>query len=353
MPHFASALVLAACVQCAWGEPNIGSGASSSVPPSTKTIRLGMIGLDTSHCIAFTKVLNDEDAKPDVTGCRVVCAYPHGSKDIESSASRIPKYTDEMKALGVEITESVDSLLDQVDAVLLETNDGRLHLEQFLQCAKAGKPVFIDKPVAADLTDVLAIYKIAAQHKVPMFSSSSLRFSTGVQQVRNGAVGKVVGCDSYSPCSLEPTHSDLFWYGIHGVEILYTAMGTGCESVTRASTSGADVVTGVWKDGRIGTFRGLRNGKRGYGGTAYGEKGIQSVGGYSGYRPLVVEIVSFFKTRKAPIDPEETIELYAFMAAAEQSSETGGKPVLISEVMKRASEMADRKLKTLAKHSAR
>lgn len=306
-----------------------------------------MIGLDTSHCIAFTKALNDPGAKPDIAGCRVVCAYPHGSKDIESSASRIPKYTAQTRSMGVEIVDSIDALLDQVDAVLLETNDGRLHLEQFLQCAKAGKPVFIDKPVAAQLPDVLAIYQIAAKYKTPMFSSSSLRFADGVQQVRSGGIGKVLGCDAYSPCSLEPTHSDLFWYGIHGVETLYTAMGTGCQTVTRANTPNTDVVTGVWDDGRIGTFRGLRSGKRGYGGTAYGEKGIRSIGGYTGYRPLVVQIVSFFKTRKSPVSSDETIELYAFMAAAEQSSKAGGKTVQLRDVMSQAQAIAEKKLQSL------
>ena len=240
--------------------------------------------------------------------------------------------------------DSVDELLSKVDAVLLETNDGRLHLEQFHACARAGKPVFIDKPVAARLEDVLAIYDIATHYKVPMFSSSSLRYSGGVQAIRKGAIGSVLGCDAYSPCSLEKTHSDLFWYGIHGVEILYTAMGRGCESVTRASTPAMDVVTGTWAAGRIGTFRGIRKGKTGYGGTAFGEKAIQSVGGYEGYRPLVLEIAEFFQTGKAPVDPLETIELYSFMAAAEVSSREGGRPVKIAEVMSASRKLADARL---------
>ncbi len=345
MSQFASALVMACLAQPCVEELNTQSDAASD--SATETIRLGMIGLDTSHCIAFTKALNDPDPKPDVSGCRVVCAYPHGSKTIESSASRIPRYTAQMESMGIEIVDSIEALLGDVDAVLLETNDGRLHLDQFLLCAKAGKPVFIDKPVAADLADVIAIYEIARKYKVPMFSSSSLRFATGPQQVRKGAIGKVTGCDAFSPCSLEPTHSDLYWYGIHGVEILYTAMRTGCRSVTRATTDGTDVVTGVWEDGRIGTFRGLRSGKRGYGGTAYGEKAIQSLGGYSGYRPLVVEIVSFYKTRKPPVPANETIELYAFMAAAEQSSERGGKTIAIKDVMSEARTAARKKLQSL------
>lgn len=316
-------------------------------------IRVGMIGLDTSHCLAFTKVLNDVRAKPDVAGCRVVCAYPHGSRDIESSASRIPKYTAQMKEQGVRIAASIAEVLENTDVILLETNDGRLHLEQYLACAQAGKPVFIDKPVAAQLPDVIAIFQIADHFKAPMFSSSSLRFTGELQAVRKGKLGPVLGCDAFSPCSLEKTHSDLFWYGIHGVEILYTAMGTGCQTVTRTSTKGTDFVTGKWRDGRVGTFRGIRSGKRGYGGTAFGEKGNASVGGYSGYRPLLVEIVEFFKTKKAPVSSAETLELYAFMEAARISSQRGGVPVSIEETVRSARVEAQAKLKALLPRATR
>lgn len=324
-----------------------GSNKPETVVAKQDVIRVGMIGLDTSHCGAFTKLLNDPKAKADVAGFKVVCAYPYGSKDIESSASRIPKYTEDMKKLGVEITESIDDLLQKVDVILLETNDGRLHLEQFLACAKAGKPVFIDKPVAAQLDEVIAIYEVARRYDVPMFSSSSLRFATGVQEATDGRIGEIVGCDAFSPCSLEKTHSDLFWYGIHGVEMLFTAMGTGCETVQRTSTKDFEVVTGTWSGGRIGTFRGLRSGRLTYGGTAFGQKGVQSLGGYSGYRPLVVEIAKFFRTKKSPVPAAETIQLYAFMAAAADSKANRGAAVSIAEVVAKAKKSADEKLAKL------
>lgn len=296
-------------------------------------IRVGIIGLDTSHAPAFTKEMNKEPADPAMMGCRVVAAYPYGSRTIESSYSRIPKYTEQMKEMGVEIVDSIGALLEKVDCVLLETNDGTLHLEQALEVFKAGKPVFIDKPVAANLRDVLAIYDAAEKYGVPMFSSSSLRYSSSAQAIRGGSLGAVMGCDAYSPCSLEPSHSDLYWYGIHGVETLFTVMGTGCESVSRTSSDNFEFVVGKWSDGRIGTFRGIRKGASGYGGHAFGEKGVADVGPYEGYRPLVVEIAKFFKTKEAPISAEETIEIYAFMEAADESKRQGGAPVSIDEVI--------------------
>lgn len=312
-----------------------------------KVVRIGMIGLDTSHCLAFTKLLNDPNATTDIAGFRMVAVYPKGSPDIESSTSRVPGYTEQMKKLGVKIVDDLDKLVGQVDAVLLETNDGRPHLEQIVPALKAGLPVFVDKPIAGSVTDAVAMFELGRHFKTPLFCSSSLRFSDGPQALRAGSIGKILGCSTYSPCSLEKTHPDLFWYGIHGVEMLFTVMGTGCESVTRASSKDFELVTGTWNDGRIGTFRGIRSGKSGYGGTAFGEKGIVPVGKYDGYKPLVVEIVKFFKTRKVPVTEEETLEIYAFMEASDESKRQGGAPVTLASVMQKARAEAAKKVKEI------
>ena len=305
------------------------------------TIRIGVIGLDTSHSAAFTKELNKSEATDAGPRLRVVAAYPFGSRDIESSSKRIPLITEEMRALDVEIVDSVAELLKRVDCVLLETNDGKLHLQQAAEVFAANKPVFIDKPVAASLADVLAIFEAAKSSGTPMFSSSSLRYGGNVQAIRNGLVGKVLGCDTFSPCTFEPSHSDLYWYGIHGVESLFTCMGAGCESVTRVSTDNFDVVTGKWSDGRIGTFRGIRSGSSGYGGTAFGEKGIVSIEKFQGYKPLVIVISEFFRNKKPPVSAEETIEIYAFMEAAAESKRQGGIPISLESVMAKAQKKGD------------
>jgi hypothetical protein len=146
----------------------------------------------------------------------------------------------------------------------------------------------------------------------------------------------VLGSDTFSPATLEPHHPDLFWYGIHGVEILFAVMGTGCESVTRIQTTGTDVVVGKWKDGRIGTFRGNRNANHEYGGTVYGSSGNFTLGPYEGYEALVIKIAEFFKTKISPVDPKETLEIYAFMEAADESKRNIGASVRIDDVLKKA-----------------
>lgn len=313
-----------------------------------KPLRVGIIGLDTSHAIAFTQMLNDPKVAEDLAGCRVVAAYPKGSPDIKSSTERVPKYTEQVKEMGVEIVESIDELLQKVDVVLLETNDGRPHFEQVLPVLKAGKTVFVDKPVAGSLTDAVAIYEAARHYKVPVFSSSSLRYTPSLLEIRDGKFGAVKGCDTYGTCPLEATHPDLFWYGIHGVESLFTVMGTGCDTVTRISTPGFDLVSASWKGGRVGSFRGIRTpeggGKADYGGTVFCADGIVPIGKSAGYRPLLVDIIRFFRTGKAPVAEQETLEIYAFMEAADESKRQGGKPVTIESVMAKAREGAAKKV---------
>lgn len=298
-------------------------------------VKIGIIGLDTSHSIAFTKFINGDDKKEEYNDFIIVAAYPYGSKTIKSSYDRIPVNSDQMKEMGVEIVATIAELLEKVDCVLLETNDGNLHLEQANEVFKAGKTVFIDKPLGATLAQAIAIYQLAREYNVPLFSSSTLRYVPQTQKLRNGDFGKVLGADCYSPATREKTHPDFGWYGIHGVEMLFTVMDTGCVSVNRISAEGTDVVTGLWDDGRIGTFRGIRTGKGIYGGSAFTENGVVDAGTYEGYEVLLTEILKFFRTGIAPVSEEETLEIFTFMEASNESKREGGRIILLEDTYRK------------------
>ncbi len=297
-------------------------------------IRVGLIGLDTSHVIAFTKTLNDPQAKEHVPGARVVAIFKGGSPDIPSSANRVEGYTaDLLKYPGIKLYDTVAELVKNVDAVMVESVDGRPHLGFAREVLPSGKPTFIDKPVAGSLRDAIEIYALARKHNTPVFSSSSLRQS--VQIATQGLkVGDLRGASTFGPCELEPHHPDLFWYGIHAVEALYTALGRGCQTVVRTHTPNVDVVTGTWADGRVGTMRGNRNTKGAYGLTLFGSTAVVSPDLKVNYAPLLRDVVKFFQTRVPPVSPEETIEIMAFMEAADESKRRGGAPVSIADVMK-------------------
>ncbi len=296
-------------------------------------LRVGLIGLDTSHVTAFTRLLNDPKEKNYIPGARVVVAFKGGSPDIESSITRVEGYTKELQqSYGVRIVDSIEELCKEVDAVLLTSVDGRRHLDQVRPVLRAHKPVFIDKPVAGSLKDAIAIYRLAKARKVPLFSCSSYRFYDSLVELKRVDVGEVKGVFSYGPAPREPHHPDLFWYGVHPTEALFTVLGPDCQMVSRTTTSSMDVVTGIWAEGRIGVLTGLRTGYSPHKVTIFGTKSIAEQKGSGDYAPMLREVIKFFQTGIAPVSPEETLAIMAFMEAADESKRQGGKPVSIKQV---------------------
>ncbi len=339
---------LTACVLFLAFLPLASLSAADPVP-----IKVGILGLDNYQAVAFTQLFHDPKAAGDLAGIRVVAGFPIGSPDLEESVRELPKWSKDLQTTyKVPLVDSVDTLLKQVDAVLIMSLDGRAHLAQVKSAVKAGKPIYIGRPLAASLADAVEIFRLAREYKTPIFSCSQHRFSPGFIGMRNHEeVGDVLGCDVFGGAPREPHHPDLFWHAIHGVETLYSIMGPGCVSVTRASTDLADVVTGTWKDGRVGTYRGIRKGALKYSATVFGTKGVAPAGiygyaapvkgvvppgRYMGYEATAIEIAKFFKTKKPPVSAEETIELFAFMEAAEESKRQKGAPVKLETVLAKA-----------------
>ncbi|NLX43987.1 MAG: Gfo/Idh/MocA family oxidoreductase, partial [Chloroflexi bacterium] len=194
-----------------------------------RDLNVGIIGYDTSHAPAFVRLLNREDDPFHVAGARVVAGYPSFSEDLQFSVSRKEGFRAELSELGVREVCCIEDLLSQVDAVLLESVDGRRHLSEVKPVFAARKPVFIDKPLAASLSDAQEIVRLARDSGTPMFSASSLRYDVNVLALQNAlAGGPVYGCDAFSPATLDATNPGLFWYGVHGVETLYAFLGRGC-----------------------------------------------------------------------------------------------------------------------------
>lgn len=327
--------------------------ASGSPVAAAEPIRVGIVGLDNYQAVAFTELFHNPKVDGDLKGIKVVTAFPAGSSDIPESVRELPKWIDAIQKLGVEVVKTPEEVLKGCDAVLVMSVDGRAHLEQLKPILKAGKPVYVGRPLAASLADAVEIFRIAAEHKTPIFTCSQHRFSPGFIGMRkHDDVGEVVGVDVYGGAPREEHHPDLFWHAIHGVETLYTIMGPGCVSVSRTSTETADVVAGVWKDDRVGTFRGIRKGAPKYSATVFGSKGVSTAGiyghgvpvkgvvptndKYMGYEATAIEIAKFFKTGKPPVSADETIEMFAFLEAAEESKRMKGAPVKLADVLAKA-----------------
>lgn len=294
-----------------------------------------MIGLDTSHAVAFTVLLNDPQAPGHVPGARVTAAFRWGSPELpEKSLARLEGFATELQQrYGVELCDSVDAVLERCDAVMIESVDGRQHLAIARAVFPARKPVFIDKPLAGSLADGLAMAQLARAHGVPWFSASALRFAPAVTRLSSRR-DAIRGAVALSPCEIEPHHPDLFWYGIHGVEMLYALLGAGCESVSRVAAPNGDVVTGRWRDGRLGVFYGHRGTRAQFGFEAVLPTEIVAEPVAADYAPLVRQIVEFFQQGRAPVSSWEMIEVLAFMEAADESKRRDGAPVPLSDMLR-------------------
>ena len=294
-------------------------------------LRLGIIGTDTSHVTAFTKVLNDTSDKDHIAGAKVVAAFKGGSADVEQSAKRVDGYAKELQdKWSVKMVASIEEMCPLVDGILLESIDGRTHLPQFKQAAACGKPVFIDKPLASTFEDVLAIAGIAHQMNIPWFSASSLRYSEVAQMGNPQMTGAMV----WAPGPTEPHHQlELSWYGVHGLEMLYTIFGAGCEEVSFMSSEKEDVATGKWKDGRLGVVH-LERPYGKYGAIVFlpDQKIDVRPDMKFSYVPLVKAIVEFMQTQTPAVPNAVTLEMYAFMDAAQQSRAQGGRAVKLADI---------------------
>lgn len=327
------------------------SSAGDDKPPAS--IRVGMIGLDTSHVPAFAKIFNDNTSVDPFAGIKIVAAYSGGT-DLPASRDRIKDFTQQIHDMGIEIVPTIDRLIEKVDVVLLESVDGRIHFEEAVPVILAGKPIFIDKPIAGSLADAIAIFRLARRYRVPIFSSSALRFDPGVRALADDpSLGKIIGAITWGACAYQDGIPDLFFYGIHGVEILYTLMGPGCQHVVRTHTQDTDIITGTWTDGRVGTYRGIRNHHAEFGAIAFGTDAIRSTEKAWGYEALCAEIARFLTSKRSPVASEVTIEMFAFMEAADQSKRLGGIPVSVADTIRTAEHSAAKRLDILPVNGAR
>lgn len=325
---YLSALIMAVLAMC---QPR---------PLMADNLRIGIIGLDSSHSEQFTLRLNDPANPSHIPGARVVAAFPGGSPDLPESADRVAAFTALLKdKFGVQIMGSITEVCAAVDAVMILSVDGRPHLAQVREVLLSKKPFFLDKPVAASLKEAVEIYRLADEAKVPFFSASAMRWYPGVVEVAGAEGTPPLAAISYGPAPILPFHPDLFFYGIHPAEALFTVMGTGCQEVRRTTSPSMSVVTGKWEGDRLGTLHAvhaLPMGSPNYKLTRFGQKGVFEQKSQGDYTPLLREIIKFFQTKQPPVSPQQTLEIYAFMEAAEQSKQQNGKAVGLREVLRKA-----------------
>jgi len=296
----------------------------------TEPLRIGFIGLDTSHVTAFASILNDPSHPHHVPGGRVVAGYSEVSRDFELSWSRADRFAAELREkYGVTICDSIEALAQSVDIIFIESVDGRVHLDQFRRTVRFGRPTFIDKPLAVSLADAREIFRLADQAGVPVMSSSSLRYVEQLQSELAAGTADIVGCDAFGPMGEQPTQPGLFWYGIHTMEMIVAAMGAGCVEVRAVRNDGCDMVTLVWRDGRMACLRGLRGAHSRFGMIIHRRQGWRVVDGDAGrpaYAGLLDAIMRSLPAGRSDVPAEQTLEIIRIIESANHSR-LSGQPV--------------------------
>lgn len=297
-------------------------------------LKIGLVGLDSSHCVEYARLLHDAAHPQHVSGARIVAAYAGGSPDWPLSITRVAGFQEQMKnEFGVPTYDSIEEVTPQADAIMILSVDGRVHLDQFEIVARSGKPVYIDKPLSVTIAGAAQILAIAESTGTRIFSSSVWRYSRGLNEAMAELDGSCRHAHLHGQWPIEDGLHGWFYYGIHQVEMLYAAMGTGCLRVACTRDGDVEIITGFWPDGRIGTIATNHSESRPFGGWLLGEKSSALVEvkdtKYDRYHAFLNSALEFFRGAEALVSTTETLETIAFMEAASQSAVRSGIPLEI------------------------
>jgi len=285
--------------------------------------KVGIVGLDSSHSIEFTRLIQGD--APDglrIDGMRVVSCMRFPSPFQEEGGQDERQV--QLEKWGVEVTESLDQAIEGVDGILLELNDPVMHLEFFEKVAPLGKPIFLDKPLANSLEDAKKIVALAEKHSTAVWSSSSIRFIDALVEARR-EISDPLLCSVYGPLGKASAGSDLVWYGVHTLEMLTMLMGRGAESVYAAQDEKGIVMIVRYGDGRRGIAE-CNEGLYKYGGRLQSAESVRTFSADSTnsiYYNLLIKIRESFIDGKPPVPLDDALEIMAVIDAAERSLTAG------------------------------
>ncbi len=283
-------------------------------------LKIGLIGLDTSHVEIFAKILS-KNHKEHLAGVRVVIGYPSPSLDIELSKNRVGNYTERLKEdYDVKIAKSILEVVEASDALFITALDGRKHLDLFKEIVSYGKPVFIDKPFTVTSEEAEEIFALSTEYQTPVMSSSALRFADSLVTHLANEQSKVMGVYLNGPMPFIEKIPYYSWYGIHMIETLFTILGSDFQDINIHSNKDYDVITVEFKDGRFGVIRGSRVWHSKFEVMIHYTNKTIHLPLYkdekSYYVSLLEEIITFCKTGKSPISNKETVAIMKFIDVA-------------------------------------
>lgn len=308
-------------------------------------MRIGAIGIDSSHTPVFTKAINALH-KEGKTKCQVTAFWDPGTHEWqhpagpEQSKKDVAKWREDTIAEGAKQVDSLDALLSQVDGVMVLNINGHRHLELAIGPIAKGMPTYIDKPLTCSIDQAKALLSMTRQYKARAYSASSLRFITEIPKLDKEKLGDIVAIDAFGNGEVLDMMPDLWHYGCHSIEMVdaifkWSGQGPGVKRVSAIkkgdATSGYHLLDMEYRDGRIVRIRCDRDGAWAFGATVHGKKGVQQfvVDFAPVYGRLVAGMVKFFEGGEPPVSLRDIVENVAVMQAGNESIAKGGEWVEI------------------------
>jgi predicted dehydrogenase len=289
-------------------------------------IRIGIIGSDNSHAVAYSKLAN--------------IANRAGDSRVVAISGPDPERTKEVAGLGniPEIVERPEDMIGKVDAILVVHRHGDLHAEHAIPFLEAGIPVYVDKPFAVSLADCHAMLDAANDGNALLTSYSSLRYAPTTTDLADTleSLGEIRVGQFAGPCDFDSEYAGPFFYATHVAEICFRLMGDDIRTVS-ATRSGANVVADItFANDAIATFSYLGDAAYHFHATLFGTKDFAAtevIAGDDAYAEGLNVFLDAVKTGEAPLSAQQLLTPIAFVHALQESLANDGSSVDVASLL--------------------
>lgn len=194
------------------------------------TRRIGIVGIENSHAheiIRYLNVVQPADMPLRVTA--LVAGTPERTRELA-----------ELGAVDTIVTSAAD-LIGQIDALIVTSRDGALHRDLAVPFLEKGIPVWVDKPLAANVAHAQDIVAAAKRGNALLTSSSALRWVPDTVAIADdlASVGELQTVTLTGPADPASEYSGIFFYGIHIADVAQRLIPGGPGVIGIETTRGA------------------------------------------------------------------------------------------------------------------
>ncbi len=293
-------------------------------------LKIGLVGgVKEFHGMTFAEMFNGYDRDKAVSKNWGALYEARVGED-----ARITHIWNEKKEDAEEVAEicnienvapDIESVLGKVDGVIIVDDCTMKHQRRAIPFLKAGIPTFIDKPLSPDVKEAEEIVGLARKHNTGIMSCSALRYAKETKEIREGKhdLGKIL--TGFAIC--REWQGSLIFYGIHAMELLYSVVGPGIESVRNIGEKAKDILIVKYKDGRKFIVSAYEKIAPTFQINLYGTNGNVSITAEDSdffYSEMLRDFVRMVKTGKEPFLPDETLEIIKALVIDERARGSAG-----------------------------